>query len=155
MIVASRSGIDREAAYGSPMSSNPPDRAPSNNESSDRDSSNNNARLQVLQANERTLLAWIRTGLAIMAFGFVVARIGLWLYAVNPAAPGGNMSLWIGAGFLVLGIVSNLVAAQRYVKVRTAILKNHSVLPGLVTILFVTFALAILGGFLLAYLLTR
>ena len=28
-------------------------------------------------AAERTLLAWIRTGLALMGFGFVVARFGL------------------------------------------------------------------------------
>ena len=30
-------------------------------------------------AAERTLLAWIRTGLALMGFGFVVARFGLFL----------------------------------------------------------------------------
>jgi putative membrane protein len=32
-----------------------------------------------LQANERTLLAWVRTGLALVTFGFVVAGIGAWL----------------------------------------------------------------------------
>jgi hypothetical protein len=31
------------------------------------------------QANERTLLAWIRTGIALMAFGFAIARFGLFL----------------------------------------------------------------------------
>lgn len=116
---------------------------------------NPNARLQVLQANERTVLAWIRTGLAIMAFGFVVARIGLWLHALDPATTGSAPSLWIGAGFLLLGIATNLVAAQRYVSARAAILANRSVLPSNTTILFVTFSLATLGGFLLAYLLTR
>ena len=30
-------------------------------------------------AAERTLLAWIRTGLTVMAFGFLVARFGLFL----------------------------------------------------------------------------
>jgi putative membrane protein len=34
---------------------------------------------RVLFAAERTLLAWVRTGLTIMAFGFVVARFGLFL----------------------------------------------------------------------------
>ena len=33
----------------------------------------------VRMAAERTLLAWIRTGLAMMGFGFVVARFGLFL----------------------------------------------------------------------------
>ena len=30
-------------------------------------------------ANERTLLTWIRTGIALMAFGFAIARFGLFL----------------------------------------------------------------------------
>lgn len=30
-------------------------------------------------AAERTFLAWIRTGLALMGFGFVVARFGIFL----------------------------------------------------------------------------
>src|SRR3954467_9885455 len=34
---------------------------------------------RVYLAAERTLLAWIRTGLALMGFGFVVARFGLFL----------------------------------------------------------------------------
>ena len=34
-------------------------------------------------AAERTLLAWIRTGLALMGFGFVVARFGLFLREVE------------------------------------------------------------------------
>jgi putative membrane protein len=33
-------------------------------------------------ANERTLLAWIRTGIALMAFGFAIARFGLFLREV-------------------------------------------------------------------------
>jgi uncharacterized membrane protein YidH (DUF202 family) len=38
-----------------------------------------------VQANERTLLAWIRTGLALVTFGFVIARLGAWLNAVQAA----------------------------------------------------------------------
>lgn len=34
---------------------------------------------RVRLAGERTLLAWIRTGLAMMGFGFVIARFGLFL----------------------------------------------------------------------------
>ena len=34
---------------------------------------------RVYFAAERTLLAWVRTGLALMGFGFVVARFGLFL----------------------------------------------------------------------------
>src|SRR6266853_6268097 len=38
---------------------------------------------RVFFAAERTLLAWVRTGLTIMAFGFVVARFGLFLRIVR------------------------------------------------------------------------
>ena len=36
-------------------------------------------------AAERTLLAWMRTGLALMGFGFVVARFGLFLREIAAA----------------------------------------------------------------------
>src|SRR5215469_5482224 len=32
-----------------------------------------------LLANERTFLAWLRTSIAVMSLGFVIARFGLWL----------------------------------------------------------------------------
>ena len=52
-------------------------------------------------AAERTLLAWVRTGLSLMGFGFVVARFGLFLRelsAVRPDLPPhqGTGSQWIG-----------------------------------------------------------
>ena len=45
---------------------------------------------RVYLAAERTLLAWIRTGLALMGFGFVVARFGLFLREVAAVAERGN-----------------------------------------------------------------
>ena len=38
-------------------------------------------------AGERTVLAWIRTGLAMMGFGFVVARFGVFLREISNATP--------------------------------------------------------------------
>jgi putative membrane protein len=70
-------------------------------------------------AIERTLLAWIRTGLSLMGFGFVVARLGLFLRELalargqSLAAPKGT-SLLFGAVLLVLGGVMNLSAAAQY-----------------------------------------
>ncbi|HET9869812.1 MAG TPA: DUF202 domain-containing protein, partial [bacterium] len=53
---------------------------------------------RIYWAKERTFLAWLRTGLALMGFGFVVARFGLFLRMVRlneplPAAaqPGWSM----------------------------------------------------------------
>jgi len=42
------------------------------------------SRLTTQLANERTFLAWIRTGIALLAFGFVVEKAGTFLEAVSP-----------------------------------------------------------------------
>lgn len=65
-------------------------------------------------AAERTFLAWVRTGLAMMGFGFVVARFGLFLRELaavraDPASGGG--SLWGGTALVLLGVVVNVHAA--------------------------------------------
>jgi len=70
---------------------------------------------RVYFAAERTLLAWIRTGLAMMGFGFVVARFGLFLremtaVAGQPPAPGASGSLWAGTALVVLGVAVNIYA---------------------------------------------
>lgn len=67
-------------------------------------------------AAERTLLAWIRTGLAMMGFGFVVARFGLFLRelaSTEGAAPAAHVgwSLWIGTMLILLGVVASISAA--------------------------------------------
>jgi putative membrane protein len=64
---------------------------------------------RVYFAAERTFLAWIRTGLALMGFGFVVARFGLFLREIaameaRPPAPAG-FSLWFGIGLIGLGVL--------------------------------------------------
>jgi putative membrane protein len=66
-------------------------------------------------AAERTFLAWIRTGLALMGFGFVVARFGLFLQQVQAfhvLAPqqGYGLSLWFGTALIAAGVVLNVFA---------------------------------------------
>ncbi len=70
-------------------------------------------------AAERTLLAWLRTGLAMMGFGFVVARFGLFLRelgAVEQLAPhrSGTFSFWAGTGLIVVGVLVNAAAAMQH-----------------------------------------
>ena len=70
-------------------------------------------------AAERTLLAWVRTGLALMGFGFVVARFGLFmreLAAVREVSPErySGFSLWIGTTLVILGVAVDVVASVKH-----------------------------------------
>ena len=71
-------------------------------------------------AAERTLLAWMRTGLALMGFGFVVARFGLFLREIAAAGQvaahqhSTGWSLWIGTALIGLGVAVSLVASLEY-----------------------------------------
>jgi putative membrane protein len=110
---------------------------------------------RLLQANERTLLAWIRTSIALMTFGFVIARIGAWLRALSHAAStvGHEMgTAWIGGLFVALGVVTNAVAVIRYASVRRAIKEGREIpdanFPVVLGVLVTIFG-AVIGAYLL------
>src|SRR3984885_12901031 len=69
-------------------------------------------------ANERTFLAWIRTSISIIVFGFVVAKFGItlreFLRISGNAAHESGTSLMIGLGFMMMGIFMALVSGYRY-----------------------------------------
>ena len=74
---------------------------------------------RVYFAAERTLLAWMRTGLTIMAFGFVVARFGLFLRLLalqQPSAgtPHHPLSPYVGAGLVLLGVLTTAFGGSRF-----------------------------------------
>src|SRR5688572_29300945 len=75
---------------------------------------------RVFFAAERTLLAWNRTSLALMAFGFVVERFGLFMRLLEPqrAAPlERGYSYWIGIACILFGAVFSVIAIAQYRKV--------------------------------------
>jgi len=68
---------------------------------------------------ERTFLAWIRTGIALMGFGFVVARFGLFLQelALNKTTASdkhSGFSLPVGVALIAIGILVTVVATIRH-----------------------------------------
>ena len=75
---------------------------------------------RVFFAAERTLLAWLRTGLTIMALGFVVSRFGLFvqLLALQSQAsvphPRATLSAILGLAFVLVGSLAVLVAAVQH-----------------------------------------
>ena len=77
------------------------------------------AALSEYLAAERTVLAWIRAGLALMSFGFVVARFGLvlqQLQAIQHARPAKSygLSWWFGTSLIAAGVAVNLYSGWRY-----------------------------------------
>ena len=76
--------------------------------------------VRAVLAAERTLLAWIRTGLAMMGFGFIVARFGLFLRELTAARrvePSHHigMSQYVGIVLVMLGIAVHVLAAVQHV----------------------------------------
>jgi putative membrane protein len=71
---------------------------------------------RVFFAAERTLLAWLRTGLAVIGLGFVVARFGLFLriIAQAPSPISNSWSLIIGVGLVLLGAIMTGGAAWQH-----------------------------------------
>lgn len=75
---------------------------------------------RVFFAAERTLLAWNRTCLTLMAFGFVVERFGLFLHMLAPQTPQHlerGISFWVGLGFILLGSLMAVLAVVQYRRV--------------------------------------
>jgi putative membrane protein len=75
----------------------------------------------VRMAAERTLLAWLRTGVSMMGFGFVVAKFGLFLRelsAMGQARPVTHpgWSIVLGTALILLGVAVNLLAAWEHVR---------------------------------------
>ena len=110
---------------------------------------------RVFFAAERTVLAWNRTSLALMAFGFVIERFGLFVSILLPqhAMPlQRGISFWTGLAFVLLGAGVAAHSTMQYRKVLKTlkpieIPKGYRTSPGIITNL----AVAVLGIVLTIY----
>lgn len=106
-------------------------------------------------ANERTFLAWIRTSISIIVFGFVVAKFGITLrellLAQNHSAKESGASLTIGIGFMGMGILLSLLSLLRYRKIMHCI-DTEQFKPGNAIILFLGLVTAFFGAIMAIYL---
>lgn len=100
---------------------------------------------RVFFAAERTLLAWNRTSLSLMAFGFVIERFGLFVSILLPqhnVPLQRGISFWTGLAFVLLGVFVAIFSTVQYQKVlRTLkpieIPEGYRTDPGVITNLFV------------------
>ncbi len=112
---------------------------------------------RVHMANERTFLAWIRTSIAIMAFGFVVEKFSLFVKQMayylgkeaSPPPPG--YSSIIGIILVGLGVVMGVLAFVRYKTVERQIEDDTFKSSGILSVLLFLSVLSI-GIFLVLYL---
>jgi putative membrane protein len=112
-------------------------------------------------ANERTFLAWIRTSIAVVSLGFVVARFIVWLQELSGHLDPQmhqhrtGISLPIGLAMMTLGGLLPVLAAWRYHVVNRDIERGKvSADRGLV--ILVTAMVTLLSGVMILFiLLTR
>jgi putative membrane protein len=73
-------------------------------------------------ANERTFLAWTRTGIAIVVFGFAIGRFAIaireFMRTRGVAPQPGGFSVWFGAIAIIAGVMLTLAGLFRYRRTR-------------------------------------
>jgi putative membrane protein len=72
---------------------------------------------RVFFAAERTLLAWTRTGITLMGFGFVIERFGLFLHmfmGIEGTEWQRDASFWVGIVLILLGALVQLSSVVQY-----------------------------------------
>lgn len=128
------------------------------------DNSNNSHSQQHL-ANQRTFLAWLRTCVALIGLGFVVAKFGLFLFPIftseDPSTYTTNLatlfetsthySSIIGTSMVILGIVFAIFALRNYIYTYKSIERN-TFTPKHFDIYLLTISLVVLGLFMVVYL---
>jgi putative membrane protein len=74
-------------------------------------------------ANERTFLAWVRTAIAVMAFGFVIEKFDLFLQVAAPqlaqrqlASHGQAFANAAGLAFIAIGVAMTVIAGFRFAR---------------------------------------
>lgn len=89
-------------------------------ESLDTNKQKNQPDLSTHLAAERTFLAWIRTGVACMGFGFVVARFGIFLRELplfKDAPPAHSYGTsWLGTALVAAGVLMNVISAWHHAR---------------------------------------
>jgi putative membrane protein len=111
---------------------------------------------RVTFAAERTVLAWIRTGLGLMGFGFLVARFGLMMAELGQvserATASAASSEKAGMALVAAGLAVNVWASARHAVVMRRLSRGETIYPRARTPVVLGLATAVGGIALLALL---
>ena len=107
-------------------------------------------------ANERTFLAWVRTGAAIVVFGFAIGRFSIAMRQLTAlqghAVRTAGISVWMGSFTILAGLALVVAGLVRYRKTRVQLeagtFEPAGFVLDLITILTVVFGL-VLAGYLI------
>jgi len=111
-------------------------------------------------AAERTLMAWIRAALGLMALGFVIDRFGLVVRTIAPQAgrivQSSTMSFLAGAGLVLIGALLAGVAAVRYTHFMRRYKQTGDIDPGygLEPAIAFTAVVGLMGALIAGYLMS-
>ena len=116
-------------------------------------------------ANERTFLAWLRTSIAVIAFGFVIEKFNLFVLTLLNAASvdeaarsrleklSGPLPEGSGRAFIIVGVISIVVATIRFVRTGRLLddkaMHSPSIVPDLIFSVVLASLLIVLSAYLL------
>lgn len=114
-------------------------------------------------ANERTYLAWLRTAIAIIAFGFIIERFDIFLKAIGEQLDNEQLARAaklahsssgeiLGLGLVFIGLVVMAVATVRFISLRKKIASESTEAFGPKADVFLGLLLTLMGLFVFVYL---
>lgn len=118
---------------------------------------NSNKMINEHMSNERTFLSWIRTGIGIMVFGFVIVKFSLFVnqlpasFFQDSTIPKNGFTIFLGIGLVLTGALTILLSYFKY-KQTHKLLQKGDYLYSTLLLTILTVAIFLMSIIIIAYL---
>lgn len=108
-------------------------------------------------SNERTFLSWIRTGIGIMVFGFVIVKFSLFVnqlpasFFQDSTIPKNGFTIFLGIGLVLTGALTILLSYFKY-KQTHKLLQKGEYLYSTLLLTILTVVIFLMSIIIIAYL---